>query len=430
MLNEILIIACLLLLNGFFAMSEIAVVSARKPVLRQMAKEGNRRAAKALQLAENPGRFLSTVQVGITLVGILAGAYGGATIAQKLTPTFNGFDWIAPNGETIAVILVVTLITYCSVVIGELVPKQFALRNPEKLALMVAPVMGLLSRICTPVVYILEMSGNIIMRVLGITGPSENTVTEAEVKAILDQGVESGAIEQAENDVMQRVIRLGDRDVKSIMTHRNAIKFIDLKDSLETIHAKIHEAGHTHYPVTDGNPNKVIGIVRAKDMLDDALSHTELHLQDYMREMHTIPDNMPCLTLLELFKKSKLHMAVVVDEYGSTEGLVTTSDMLEAIIGLLPSNYYDDEQAMIIRRDNGSWLVDGRTPLDEIHLTIGLDQIKTNPAYETIAGFILHQLARSPRETDSFEAFNYRFEVADMDRHRIDKIIITPLQSN
>lgn len=430
MLTEILIIACLLLVNGFFAMSEIAVVSARKPILRQMAKDGTRAAAKALQLAENPGRFLSTVQVGITLVGILAGAYGGATIAQKLAPNFNTIDWIAPNGETFAVILVVTLITYCSVVIGELVPKQFALRNPEKLALIVAPVMTLISRIFTPVVFILEMSGNIVMHILGIAGQSENAVTEAEVKAILDQGVESGAIEQAENDVMQRVIRLGDRDVKSIMTHRNAIKFIDLKDSLETIHAQIHEAGHTHYPVTDGDPNTVIGIVRAKDMLDDALSHTELHLRDYMREIHTIPDSMPCLTLLDLFKKSKLHMAVVVDEYGSTEGLVTTSDMLEAIIGMLPSNYYEGEQAMILRRDNGSWLVEGRTPLDEIHLTIGLDQIKANPAYETIAGFILHHMARKPKEADSFEAFDHRFEVVDMDGNRIDKIIITPNKQN
>ena len=429
MATEIIIIFFLLLLNGFFALSEIAVVSASKPMLRQYAKEGNRSAATALSLAENSGRFLSTVQVGITLVGILAGAYGGATIAQKLTPAFDAIKWINPHGETVAVTVIVTLLTYFSVVMGELVPKQFALTKPEKLAMAVAPIMYLLSKICTPVVYILEMSGHWLMRILRISSEQDNNVTEAEVKAIISEGAESGAIEKTEHEVLQRVIRLGDRDVKSIMTHRTGIVFIDLKDSLDVIRRKIHEAGHSHYPVTDGNTDKVIGIVRAKDMLDAALSHSRLQLQDHLLEIPSVSDTTSCLDLLELFKKSKLHIAIIVDEYGITEGIVTTSDILEAIIGALPSNY-EGEHPFIAKRDETSWLVDGLTPIHEIHLSLGLEDIKIDPAYDTIAGFLLQNFSKAPQEGDAFEEFGYRFEVMDMDGRRIDKILISQLDTN
>lgn len=427
MSTEVLIIFFLLLLNGFFAMSEIAVVSASKPLLRQMAKSGNARAARALSLAEDPGRFLSTVQVGITLVGIMAGAYGGATLSAKLAPSLNDIPLINPHGETVAVTLIVGLITYCSVVIGELVPKQFALTRPEKLAMAVSYPMWLLSRICTPVVWTLEMSAAILLRILGLRSSAEALVTEAEVKAILNEGAASGAIEKSEHDMLQRVIRLGDRDIKSIMTHRTDFISIDISDPLEIIRQKVHENGHSRYPVTDGDSSVIIGIIHAKELLDAALTSSAIDLRSHVREVHAVHDSVSCLDVMDMFKKFDMHLALVVDEYGSTEGIVTASDILEAIIGIMPSNYDDDDQALIITRENGSWLVDGLTSIDEIHLSIGLDEISSDEDYETIAGFLLHALERLPREGDVLEQFGHRFEVVDMDGRRVDKIIISRL---
>lgn len=429
MTTEIVTIFILLLLNGFFALSEIAIVSASKPLLRQLAKEGNKKAQVALDLGENSGKFLSTVQVGITLVGILAGAYGGATLAEKLTPILNEFAFIAPHGESVSVFLIVALITYFSVVIGELVPKQFALSRPEKLALFVARPMAILSKSCSPIVYILEKSGEILLKIMGVSGSSEGQVTEAEVKAILGEGVESGVIEKSEHEVLQRVIRLGDRDVKSIMTHRRDVAFIDINDSLDEIRAKIKAAGHSRYPVTDGNPDKVVGIIQAKDLLDTTLFSQDFKIRDHVKEVRILTDNSSCLKAMDVFKKSNLHIVVVVDEYGGTEGIVSTSDILEAIIGILPSNYDDGQTALIVQRKDGSWLVDGRTPIDEIHLMIGLEEIKGDNNFETIAGFLLYRLAHQPQEGEIYEEYGYRFEVADMDERRVDKIIISRISS-
>ncbi len=424
-LNEILIIFVLLLINGFFALSEIAIVSASKPMLRQLAKQGNARAAKALRLGEDPGKFLSSVQVGITLVGILAGAYGGATIAEKITPFFDSLYFIAPHGGTVAVAIIVTAITYFSVVIGELVPKQAALSNPEKLAMIVAGPMLFLAKVATPIVWVLEGSGGVLMQMLGILKGREDQVTEEEVRAILTGGAESGALEKSEHDMLQRVIRLGDRDVKSIMTHRTDVTFIDINDSLETIRKKVHEAGHSRYPVIDGSPDRVIGVVQAKELLDGALSFQELNLMSYVKEAHVLSENTPCLSVLEHFKAARLHLTVVVDEYGITKGIVTTSDILEAIVGIIPSNYDSEDQELIVQREDGSWLVDGRTPIDEIHLSIGLDDIGSDGDFDTIAGFVLHNLRKAPQEGAAFELYGCRFEIMDMDGRRIDKILIS-----
>ncbi len=427
--TELFIIFILLMLNGFFSLSEMAIVSASKPMLRQYAKQGDHRATVALRLAEDSGRFLSTVQVGITLVGTLAGAYGGAKIAGKLEPLFDRIEFISPHGEAVAVFVVVAVITYLSVVIGELVPKQFALSRPEKLAMLVAKPMALLSRSCTPVVWLLEMSARVLTRVLGGGQQSEERMTEAEVKAVLSEGAETGVIEKAEHDMLQRVIRLGDRDVKSIMTHRSSVVFIDLNEPLEAVRKKVHEAGHSRYPVIDGNPDKTIGVVQAKEMLDGALSQDKMKVSDYVKIVQTLPENASCLSALELFKKSTLHLVVIVNEYGGTEGIITTSDILEAIVGLLPSNYDEPEHVLITRRQDGSWFVDGLTPIDEVHLTIGLEEIDTDGNFDTIAGFMLQHLGKSPEEGDFFDLFKYRFEVADMDDARIDKILVTPLET-
>lgn len=426
--TEVLIIFVLLLINAFFAMSEIAIVSASKPLLKHLAKQGNKGAETALDLSENPGRFLSTVQVGITLVGILAGAYGGATISEKITPALNGISFINPHGESVAVALIVTAITYFSVVIGELVPKRFALVHAEKIAVVVAKPMKLLSMATHPVVVVLEVSANVLMKVLRV-GDKSDAVSDEEFRAILSEGAESGVIEKSEHEMLQRVIRLDDRDVKSIMTHRTETVFIDINDSIDDIRRKIHEAGHSRYPVIDGSPDEVRGIVQAKDLLDNSLSTGgSLEISQHLKDVMVLPEGASCLQALESFKRHHINLIVIVDEYGSTQGIVTSSDILEAIVGILPSNYDHDDQLKIVQRENGTWLVDGRTPIEEIHLAIGLHEISADEDFDTIAGFMLETMRKAPREGVSFEAFGHRFEIVDMDGHRIDKVLIRKLE--
>ncbi len=428
--TEIVIIFALLLVNAFFAMSEIAIVSASKPLLRQAAKQGNKRAEAALKLADDPGKFLSTVQVGITLVGILAGAYGGATIAEKIAPMFDEVEFIQPHGETFAVAIIVTCITYFSVVIGELVPKQFAMRHAERIAMIVVTPMGILSMITSPIVFILQISASFLLSLLGVHKDNEEQMTEEEVKAILSESAETGVIEKSEHEMLQRVIRLGDRDIKSIMTHRQDVVFIDLNAGLEEIRDKIHEAGHSRYPVIDERPDNVIGIIQAKDMLDELLNTHTFNIRSHLKEIYAMPENSTCLAALEHFKKSSINLMIIVDEYGSTQGIVTPSDLLEAIVGVLPSNYGEDHEAMIVERDDGSWLVDGRTPIEEIHLSIGLNEISADEDYDTIAGFVLEYLRKTPKTADAFEVFGHRFEIMDMDGRRIDKVLIQKLEAN
>ncbi|OWZ92162.1 hypothetical protein B9J07_19740 [Sinorhizobium sp. LM21] len=423
-MSEFFVIFVLLLINAFFALSEMAIVSASKPMLRQMAKQGNARAEVALRLAEDPGKFLSTVQVGITLVGTLAGAYGGATIAAKFAPLLDEVAWINPYGNTVALVLVVTLITFLSVVIGELIPKQLALKNSEALAMFVARPMHFLSRITAPVVYLFETAASLAMRLLGIRPDDPDHVTEEEVHAIMAEGVESGAIEKSEHEMLRRIIRLGDRNVKSIMTHRTEVSFIDVNDSLETVGRKIDQFGHSRYPVVDGPSSDVLGAVLAKEILN-APTSGPFDVRRYIKEIHTLPETASCLKALEAFKSSSINMAMIVDEYGSTEGIITIADILEAIVGVLPSNYDDIEHALIRQREDGSYLVDGRTPIDEIHLTIGIEGIDADGNFETIAGFLVQQLRKTPEEGDVAIAHGYRFEVVDMDARRIDKILVS-----
>ena len=426
-MSEILIILLLLLVNAFFAMSEMAIVSASKPLLRQRAKQGDRRAATALQLAENSGTFLSTVQVGITLVGILTGIYGGASITEKLGPVLNNYPSIAPYGHALAGAVVVVAITYFSVIIGELIPKQLALRHAESVASFVGGPMFILSRITAPVVYLFETSGRLILRFLGMGARDNEEVTEAEVHAVLAEGAESGVFEKSEHEMLRRIIGLADRSVRSIITHRTEMVSIDINDSLEEVIAIVKQAGHSRYPVIDGSPDVVVGAVRAKDILRATLTPRNFHLKNYVAEIPTIPEFTNCLRAFEIFKSSNIHMAVVVDEYGSTEGIVTSADLLEAVIGVLPSNYDDIEDIQIRKREDGSYLIDGRTAIHEMQLTFGFDELSTEDGYETIAGFVVQMLRKNPEEGDKFEAFGHTFEVIDMDGRRIDKILMTRL---
>lgn len=423
-MTEIIVIFILFVINGFFAMSELAIVSSSRPLLRQKAKQGDTRAATALRLAEDSGNFLSTVQVGITLVGIVAGTYGGASATEKLGPVLNQYPAIAPYGHVLAGIIVVTVITYFSVIIGELLPKQLALRNAEAIAVVVAGPMSVLSRTTAPFVYLFETSARLILRLFGMAGSEGEEVTEAEVHAVLAEGAESGVFEKTEHEMLRRIISLADRSVKSIMTHRTEMVALDIKDTLEEVIEVVKESGHSRYPVTDGSSDSVVGAVRAKDILRATLAPRSFHMKNYMQDIPTIPEMTTCLKAFEIFKASKIHMAVIVDEYGSTEGIVTSADLLEAIIGILPSNYDDVEDILIRERDDGSWLIDGRTPIHEMQLSFGLDQLSTEDGYETIAGFLVQQLRKNPEEGDKLEEFGYRFEVIDMDGRRIDKILM------
>ncbi len=423
-MSELIVIFVLLLINAFFALSEMAIVSASRPMLRQMARQGNIRAERALKLAEDPGKFLSTVQVGITLVGTLAGAYGGATIADKLAPLLDQVSWINPYGSTVAVAVVVTFITYLSVVIGELIPKQLALKNSEAVAMFVAGPMSFLSKLAAPVVYLFEASAAIVLKIFGASDDGDR-VTEEEVQAIMAEGVESGAIEKSEHEMLRRIIRLGDRNVKSIMTHRTEVSFVDLDDSLDNIRAKVVQSAHSCYPVMEAATGEVLGAILVKEVLNAPVRGGAFRVRDFVKDIHTLPETASCLKALDAFKSSSINMAMIVDEYGSIEGIITTADILEAIVGVLPSNYDDVEHVLIRQREDGSYLVDGRTPIDEINLTIGIDEIDADGSYETIAGFLVQELRKTPEEGDITEAHGYRFEVVDMDGRRIDKILVS-----
>lgn len=428
MITDILIIAGLMLLNAFFAMSEMAIVSASRPLLRQRAKQGDWRAEQALDLAENPGRFLSTVQVGITLVGIIAGAYGGATLAEPLAVFLMTLPpLIAGHAEPIAVVIVVTCITFASVVFGELVPKQLAIAHSLTLACFVAPVMIVISTLCWPVARFLQVSAAAILWLLGVRKSENDGLTEEEVKAVIAEGAESGALEQAEHEMLQRIIHLGDRTVKSIMTHRMELGIIDVNDTLDAVTQVVHERGHSRYPVKDGDADNIIGMVSSKDILDAVLTGQTVTIRNYVTDLPSLPENTPCLKALELFKNTRAHMAMVLDEYGTIQGIITASDILEAIVGILPSNYDADEDMHIVARADGGWLVDGLTPIQELHLTLGLEQIKTDEEYDTLAGFLLDEFGHLPQAGDVVTAHGFRFEIVDMDSRRIDKVLVTKM---
>lgn len=429
-MSELIVLFIFILINAFFAMSEIAIVQSSKPLLKQMVKMGNKRAALALVLVEDTGRSLSTIQVGITLVGILAGAYGGSTIAAMLTPVLQEMPFIAQHAHSVSLFLVVLLITYLSVVIGELVPKQYALAHPEKLAIMAAYPMILFSQIGKPIVWTLNTSASILLKIIGIDGSLKGNITEDEVKAVLSEGAESGAIEQNEYEMLRRIIALGDREVKTIMTPSIDVVSLDVNDDILTIRQKIDACGHSRLPVIDGSLDNLKGVVTAREVLEAALQDEVFDLNKMIREVPLLSDNVPCHKALELFKNFPVNLAVVIDEYGTVEGIVTASDVLEAIVGSVASNYEDNQPSIVQRADGTSWLVDGLTPVDEIVLTLGIDDMdKDDDSFTTVAGFVLSEMEKNPEVGDIVEAFDYLFEVVDMDGRRIDKIMISQKES-
>jgi putative hemolysin len=424
---EALIILVLILLNGLFAMTEIAVVSSRRVRLQQMAREGNQRAQAALELADNPDRFLSTVQIGITLIGILAGAFGGATIAGGLAVLLKDVSWIAPYHQAVALILVVLAITYFSIVLGEIVPKRLALLHPEAIALATANLFKVIARIGYPAVRTLGLSSDLVMKVLGVKKSQEPPVTEEEIKVLIEEGTQAGVFAETEKDMVKSVFRLADREVSVMMTPRLEVVWLNLADPWEINHRKIIETSYSRFPVGQGSLDNVLGIVRAKDALAFCLTHQALDLRQVMTPPLFVPETAPAFQLLETFKKSRPHLALVVDEYGAIQGLVTLNDILETLVGeIRPAGTPAEPEA--VQREDGSWLLDGRLPIDELKELFGLARLPEDEdgGYQTLGGLIMTHLGRIPKTADHFEWEGYRFEVVDMDGKRVDKVLVMP----
>jgi putative hemolysin len=407
-------------------MSEIAVVAARKVRLQQRADEGDERARAALELAHDPEKFLSTVQFGITLVGVLAGAYGGARLAEPLAVPIASVPELAPYAENIALGAVVTVITVLSLILGELVPKRIGLNNPEAIASWVARPMMVLARIGGPIVRLLTATTNLVFRLFGIKGEAEPNLTEDEIKALISQGAETGAVGVTEENIVQRVFELGDQRVAAIMTPRPDIEWIDVDASEEELREFLASHSHTQFVVCHGNLDEVLGIVRSADLLPLAFRGARIDLRALTREALFVPDSMPAVQLLESFRGSHKHVALVMDEYGAVEGLVTVTDLLTAIVGDIPSDP-GEAQGLFVSRADGTWLVDGSAPMEEVLERFGLDALPEEEAgaYHTIGGFVMARLGRVPRAADQFDWGGMKFEVVDMDGRRIDKVLVT-----
>ena len=422
-LFEILIVLALVVLNGYFAMSELAVVSARPARLEALARKGGRGARLALALARDPGRMLSTVQIGITLVGIVAGAFGGATLAEPLDGALARVPGLAPVSAEIAYTLVIAAITYLSLIIGELVPKHLALRAPERVAALVAPVIDLLSRISTPAVWLLETSSRLVLRLLGSEAQPRETVTEEEVRTLIAEGTRTGVFHQQEQEMIGRVLRLADRPLRAIMTPRVELVWLDVEDEPAKIARKIQESGHSRFVVGKGGLDDVLGVLHVRSLLEACLAGRPLDLRAAVRPALILHDGMPVLRALEALRQARVSLALVVDEYGEVEGLVTVDDVLEAVVGDMPEHRLGEEPA-IVRREDGSLLMDGMLAIDEVKLTLDLDSLPDETTYHTLAGFILAQLGRVPEEGQSVAYGGWRFEVVDMDGRRIDKVLV------
>ncbi len=418
---DILVIVLLILLNGFFAMSELAVLSSRRALLEHLAGENVRGAGAALKLLEDPTRFLSTAQAGITLIGVFAGAYSGATLAGPLSEVFSG---LGSSAYPVALAVVVVGITYFSLLVGELVPKRIAFNNPERVAAAVAPMMSGLSVAGAPVVYLLRASTDTLVRLLRIPDRPETSVTEEEVKLMIAEGARAGVFHVAERDMINGVLRLADRSVRSVMTPRVEVMWLDLDDPPETIKREIAESEHSRYPAGRKGLDELAGVVHTKHLLDQVVRTGRLDIAGSLKQPLIVHEATPVLRLLEMFRENPIHMAVVVDEYGVVEGIVTPTDILTAIAGELPEDASDIDEPSAVRREDGSWLMDGMLGIHEAERLLERKDMRGDEDFETLAGFVLARLARIPQIGDHFEWGGLRFEIVDMDGRRVDRILV------
>ena len=416
---DILIVLLLIGLNGLFALSELALVSANRARLAVLERKGVPGASLARHLSEDPQRFLPAVQVGITVVAILSGVFGGAHVALFLTPLLEQVSWLRPFASGLSLGAVVLAITFLTLVLGELVPKQLALRAPERTAARVAAPLARLARVARPVVWVLSASSALVLRLFGAHRAQSKTVTEEELKALLAEGEKTGVLETGERDMIERVLRLADKPVRAIMTPRTEIAWIDRTDPAREIAATLKSAPHSRFVVCDGSVDNVVGVVQAKDILDSILDGKELSIGTALRQPVYIPDTVSALDALERLKSDSLGVALVLDEYGSFEGVVTAADVLEAIIGDPADTPKPDEGTPPVE---GTFLFDGMMPVDEAKARLGLPDLPAEGSYHTIAGLLLALLRRVPRQGDKLVFGGWLFEVLEMDGRRVDRV--------
>ena len=426
---EIIIILILIILTGYLSMAELAVVSVRKAKMQKYLEEGNKKAQIVMDLLEDPNEFLSTVQIGISLIGVLTGAFGGVTLAEPLA---NLIPFI-PYNNLISVIIVVIVTTYLTLVVGEIVPKVIALNDPERVSLKVAKSMVILSKICKPISFVLAKSSRFLLWLMRIENRTDDIVTEEEIELMIQEGREDGTIEQEEEDIIKRVFKLDDQKVESIMTPRNEIIWIDLEDERDVNKVKIIESKRSIFPISSGELDDFIGGVQAKDILSVMFSDDKFNVEKIVKEPLVVSEHLETLELLKEFKENQgyVHMALVVDEFGSVEGLITLNDLLEGIVGYIPGIDEEDEP-QAIRRNDGTWLIDGRYPIVKFKELFNIkenlpDEEEDN--YTTLAGFILSLSGTIPNEEDKYECGRFVFEIVDIDGHQIDKVLVSAEES-
>ncbi len=425
---ELLIILLLTILNGVFSMSEIALVSSRRSRLETAAKNGDRRAQVALDLANSPNRFLSTVQIGITLIGILLGIFSGDKLTDDVQNFVAQINFLQPYAHSVAVVLVLLLLTYFSLVFGELVPKRIGLSNPEGIAKTMAAPMNLLSRLTSPFISLLTFSSDLLLKVLNVK-PNESAVTEEEIKSLIQEGTTGGAIEEIEQEIVQNVFQLGDRKITSLMTNRQEIIYLDLEDDLSENKARILEHKHSVYPLCNGGVDEVVGLIYTKDLLGKDLDTELRSLNELKRDALFVPENNKAYQVLERFRERRQYVGVIVDEYGGVLGVITLNDILDVLVGDINDNNYSDYE--IRERGDGSYLIDAQLPFEDFlsHFTITINATTRREltGFDTLGGFALHILKDIPKTGETFVWHDYHFEIVDMDKSRIDKIMVRKL---
>lgn len=423
---EILIVLLLILLNGVFAMAEIAIITARKSRLKQLAHDGNKNAQKALELSQSPNRFLSTVQIGITFIGIFAGAFGDKTITSNVSNYIKTSQALSPYSDTLALVIVVTTITYLSLIIGELVPKRLALNNPVRYAKFLAGFMNFISFVSTPLVVVLTASTDFLLKILRIKSEVGPPVSEEEVRMLIREGTRAGVFQIAEKDIVERTFRMSDKKVQSLMIHRAEIVFLDVDSTFTALKRKISKRPHSFYPVVNDSMDSILGVIRTEDILTNFLVEGKIDLRKNLHKPLYVPEGTTGLTVLELFKKSGLHTALVIDEYANVTGLISLNDILEAIVGDIPTiNQFEEQE--ILKREDGSYLIDGTLSIDEFKDHFNLKKLpdERSGLFHTIGGFVMHKIGRIPVSGDKFEFDEHKIEVMDMDGNRVDKILVS-----
>ncbi len=426
MLADFLILLVLLIVNGLFAMAELAVFSARRTRLSQLADSGSKGARAALRLLSEPTRFLSTVQIGITLIGVLAGVYSGAQFAGPLGAWLSGFELLAAQAETLAFVIVVVGVTYLSLVVGELVPKRWALGNPEGIAAALAPPMEVIARASAPLVWLLQRSTELVLRLMGRQRKAHSGVTEEDVRAMIAEGTREGVFHAAEHQMIEGVLRLADRTVRSIMVPRGDVVWIDAEDGRDAVWDLVHASGHSRYLVSRSELDELAGIIHTSELMDWLRNPDTGELAAHARAPLVVHESTRILRMLDIFRESKMHMAVVVDEHGSIEGIATPTDILTAIAGELP-DLGSTEVPEAVDRGDQSWLIDGRMGIDDVQRLLQRGDMRAGDDYTTLAGFVLAQLGHLPATGEKFRWRNLQIEVVDMDGRRVDKLLVRRL---